>query len=92
MDTTVGIQKQRPIIFASLASLAENNFSLIKHPGRNGKVNSINEATEPALISVFCVLSGKISMLKIPGRVGLVLQPVFEHSDFRLVAQHSYET
>ncbi len=47
MDTTVGIQMQRPIIFASLASLAENKLSLTKHPGQNGEVTSINEATNP---------------------------------------------
>ena len=44
--------------FASLASLAENKFKRSDYSGRDGKVISINKATDPAIFSVFCVLSG----------------------------------
>jgi len=45
-----------------LASLAENDLSLINHSGRNGEVISINEATIP-IFSAFCVLCGNFSAL-----------------------------
>jgi hypothetical protein len=45
--------------FAPLASLAENKFKLSDCSGHDGKVVLKNEATNPALFSVFCVLSGK---------------------------------
>jgi hypothetical protein len=43
---------------ASLASLAENKFKLPSYSGLTGRVVSINETTNPAIFSVFCVLSG----------------------------------
>jgi len=41
-----------------VAYLAENNFNLTNYSGRNGKVTSMNETTNPEIFSVFCVLSG----------------------------------
>jgi hypothetical protein len=45
-----------PDFLASLASLAENIFRLSDGSSLDGKVVSINEATNP---SIFCVLCGK---------------------------------
>jgi hypothetical protein len=49
------------IFFASLASLAENKFRPSDYSGRDSKVISMNEATNPVIFSVLCVFSGKIT-------------------------------
>ena len=43
---------------ASLASLAEKKIKRFDYSDRDGKVSSINEATNPVIFSVFCVLGG----------------------------------
>ena len=45
-------------IFASFASFAEKYFKLNDYSGTKAKVVSINEAANPAIFSVFCVLCG----------------------------------
>ena len=52
------VSSREPPYFASFASLAENKFKLPDYSGSKGKVVSINEATNPAIFNVFCVLSG----------------------------------
>jgi hypothetical protein len=49
--------------------LRKNKFKLPDYSVRIGKVVSINEATNPEIFSVFCVLSGKISASNKEARV-----------------------
>ena len=47
-----------PKHLASLASLAEKKFSPSGYSDRNDKVTLQIEVAQPALFSIFCVLSG----------------------------------
>ena len=58
MATIEGSQKEGPTKFRVFSVFSGKILKLSDYSGRDDKVTSINEVTNPTIFCVFCVLSG----------------------------------